>query len=272
MSREMMCTDKTIEPIINLGHCPSDSTFSNLFKDVEFFFTSLKKLYNFDLYFHFNTARGRHLGNFKASWVHIGLVEKSPEGETWSPLASELSRKARQIPGIFLEPQCFYLISKGRLSIFSVLQISISNTIYLGRRKIPYQLFPSPSCAKLYSLSPSSAMVLIPLHPHTQTLSSVVYPAGWVLCSDRPESRELTNPWESPWRPSILADKMWQAESKEAQQAGKLTRLLKALTAGWTLLLRRLHRGKNGAARRAKPRNEGETEKHFNQLSQLWTN
>lgn len=49
MSREMMCTDKTIEPIINLGqgHCPSDSTFSNLFKDVEFFFHKFKKTVQF---------------------------------------------------------------------------------------------------------------------------------------------------------------------------------------------------------------------------------
>lgn len=106
MSRQIIRTHATTKPI--MSNLFLSTVLSIQFSNVSLkcwilFFNQVLKLamYHSKLHFHFNTAKWSHLRNFKAPWVHTGLIQKYLESTDLVPSWPLHAIKESQVPGIF---------------------------------------------------------------------------------------------------------------------------------------------------------------------------
>ena len=163
--------------------------------------------YNFELYFHFNTAKWSHLCNFKASWVHAGLIRKSLESrDLVSSCLSKLSRKAKHL--VFLEAQHCCLSDKQRKNVSFHLSpdLNFKNCLsWTNISSIPILFFLALSKVlspkfQLCNGAPTNSATCI--RPWALTGC----PAAYCAWKDwRPEIRQT--PWKSPEGQQIPTEK-----------------------------------------------------------------
>lgn len=189
-----------------------------------FFFYEFKNLYNFELYFHFNTAKWSHLCNFKASWAHAGLIRKSLESrDLVSSCLSKLSRKARHL--VFLEAQPCCLSDKQRKDVNFHLSpdLNFKNCLsWTSINSIPILFFLALSKVlspkfQLCNGAPTNSSTCI--RPWALT----GWPAAYCPWKDwRPEIRQT--PWKSPEGQQIPTEKAVTRRGWERQpgRAGSL--------------------------------------------------